>query len=434
MRAGVLVDVGSTVVKVARVNDQGELLGQSFFERDREGSIADQILGLLAESEHLHAGPIRICSSANGGLRVGIICLTRQYSGAVYRNQVLLAGANPVFVQTFDELEPDGRQVDMLLVGGGVDCDDPAPLRLRLDAFNPSDYRFGTLVYAGSSALADGFARRWGAIAIENPLAESLRGSASSVFSAVRDAYLDDLVYKEGVSELARRFGVHIRPTPEIVNRGFHRAVLQQATTPIIGSAVLLDIGGATTDVHYTVEIVKDESDARPPGGTSVARYVFTDLGIVASRDSTLLQLRSHPRLYEFLSRVALGGEDVAERYRSLREGTLDADKVLLSYACIFLALDRFSEGRGPGLPIADLARISQLILTGGAGQAVDLPRVASLIGMLVAGSTTAPRIDVDRDYRIWVDGMTWEAEPATAPGTGGIAESMPEGGTTIAR
>ena len=44
----------------------------------------------------------------------------------------------------------------------------------------------------------------------------------------------------------------------------------------------------------------------------------------------------------------------------------------MLSYACLFLALDRFAKGRGPGLPTADLGRVAQIILTGGAAQSLD--------------------------------------------------------------
>src|SRR5204863_8342761 len=185
---------------------------------------------------------------------------------------------------------------------------------------------------------------------------------ASSVFEAVRRAYLDDLVYKEGISELQASLSKGIRPTPEVVNRGFQRAVLNASTIPVVSPCILLDIGGATTDLHYTVEVVRDESDARPPLGSSVARYVFTDLGIVASRDTLLLQLRSHPRLYEFLATVL--DENVREVYRLLREGECDLSPELLSYGCLFLALDRFASGRDTGLPTADLNRVAQIMLT----------------------------------------------------------------------
>ena len=139
----------------------------------------------------------------------------------------------------------------------------------------------------------------------------------------------------------------------------------------------------------------------------SVARYVFTDLGIVASRASTLLQLRSHPRLYDLLGRVA-EDDEIREMYQALREGEFEPSPRLLSYGCLFIALDRFAKGSSPGLPSADLSKVAEIILTGGAAQTLD-ESVASRVVNLVCGQGN-PRILIDRSYRIWVDGMTCSA------------------------
>ena len=145
------------------------------------------------------------------------------------------------------------------------------------------------------------------------------------------------------------------------MSSGFQRAILNGSKIGVIAPCLLLDIGGATTDLHYTVEIVKDGSGGRASslGSSSVARYVFTDLGIVASRDSLMLQLRSDSRLYEFLNAVL--PDDVTDTYRLLREGEYQPSPQLLSYGCLFLALDRFAQGRGPGLPTGDLAQVAQV-------------------------------------------------------------------------
>jgi hypothetical protein len=132
-------------------------------------------------------------------------------------------------------------------------------------------------------------------VVVANPLADTLSSRSNSVFEVLRRAYLDDLIYKEGVSELGSHLSQGIRPTPEVVSRGFQRALLKRSSLEVVGACILIDVGGATTDFHYTVEIVREDSDNRPAEGASVARYVFTDLGIVASRDSTLLQLRGDP-------------------------------------------------------------------------------------------------------------------------------------------
>jgi hypothetical protein len=141
-----------------------------------------------------------------------------------------------------------------------------------------------------------------------------------------------------------------------------------------------------------------------------VARYVFTDLGIVASRDTLLQQLRSHPQLYELL--CAVRGAEVRDLYAALREGEHEPSAELLSYACLFLAMDRFRTGRGPGLPTGQLDRVAQVILTGGAAQALDEAVVGRIVALLIAPSTPAPLIQIDRRYEIWVAGITWAEDP----------------------
>jgi MutL protein len=402
------MDIGSTIVKIARIGDGDKLIAQDFHPRDFQAGIETQVQSLLDNlAVPRESRDILVCSSANGGLRVGIVCLTKHFSGATVRDQVLLAGANPIFVHDFDDEAGNLSRVDILLVTGGIDCEDAGPLEKRLRRFQTQRYHFGSLVYAGNKYLAELFVELYPeAVVIPNPLATTLSSRTNSVFETVRRAYLDDLVYKEGVSQLRRNLSRGIRPTPEIVNRGFQRALMHRSDIQVAGACVLLDIGGATTDLHYTVEIIRDESDERPSRGLSVARYVFTDLGIAASRDSLLLQLRSHPRLYEFLSTVL--DEDVREAYRLLREGELQPAPRLLAYSCLFLALDRFAQGRGPGLPMADLSKVAQIMLTGGAAQTLTEEVVARVVDMLLPKKGSNPSVFIDRRYQIWIDGITW--------------------------
>lgn len=409
----IALDIGSTVVKVARLDDEGRLHSQQFFPRDFEAGVARQVRNVLAQlGIDAERDPILACSSANGGLRVGIICLTKHFSGAAFRNQVLLAGANPEFVHDLDEAHGDARRVDILLVGGGIDCPDAGPTEQRLRGFDPSRYRYGALVYAGNRFLADAFVQRLpGTTVIANPLCEALSSRVGSVFETVRRAYLDDLVFKEGVSELPVLLARSIRPTPEVASRGFLRSVLNRSTFTVVGACIALDIGGATTDLHYTVEVVSEDSLVRPASGVSVARYVFTDLGIVASRDTLMIQLRGHAQLYEFLS--AARGGDVRDVYAALREGEYEPPANLLSYACLFLALDRFAKGHGPGLPVGQVDQVAQIILTGGAAQSLDEAVVGRIIALL-APCMPPPLVQVDRRYEIWVAGITWTEDLST--------------------
>ena len=133
---------------------------------------------------------------------------------------------------------------------------------------------------------------------------------------------------------------------------------------------------------------------------------MFTDLGIAPSRDSLLLQLRSHARLYEFLCTVLV--EEVREAYRLLREGEYHPSPELLSYGCLFLALDRFAQGRGPGLPVAALGKVAQIIMTGGAAQGLVEDIVARVVNLLLPDGGSNPVVVIDRCYKVWIDGITW--------------------------
>lgn len=407
------VDIGSTVVKVARLDGYGGLASQQFHPRDPVAGIARQVVALLAGCGVDPAtDPVLVCSSANGGLRVGIVALTEHYSGATLRSQALLAGANPVFVHDLDRAAGDASRVDILLVGGGIDDVDAEPMARRLERFDGSRYRYHALVYCGNTHLAAAFVARYpGATVVPNPMRDTLGNRVGSVFETIRRAYLDDLVFKEGVSELPAALTRTIRPTPEVASRGFLRSVMNQSAFTIVGSCVALDIGGATTDVHYTVEVIAGDSDVRPTSGVSVGRYVFTDLGIAASRETLLLQLRNHPKLYELMA--AVGGRDVRERYAEFREGEREPDAELMSCGCLFLALDRFGKGQGPGLPKAALDTVAQVILTGGAAQALDERTVARVIRLVLAPDTPEPLVQIDRRYEIWVAGITWSDEGA---------------------
>lgn len=406
----IAIDIGSTIIKVAEIDSEGQLVKQKFHERNFELGIdrqVEHIFGRLPKGDD-----VLICSSANGGLRVGIVALTSHFSGSVLRNQALLAGGNPVFVHDFDQDKEDLRPVDVLIVGGGIDCADAAPLISRLERFRADAYRFDTLIYAGNRYLDERFNERFPeAHVVPNPLGEGLRGRTYSVWHALREVYLDDLVHKEGISELQNGLNTAIRPTPEVVSRGFHRLVSNHSSLPAVGPCILLDIGGATTDLHYTVEMLHNDSPVRPPAGVSVARYVFTDLGVFTSSDTTMRRLHAHPGAYEFLACVL--EEDTRDAYSSFRAGDYVPSPETLGYACLYLALHRFAHGTDPGLPVADLGRVAQIILTGGGAQLLDPTLAAEVAELFLTDDQVRPEILIDHRYQVWVEGVTWSMHPA---------------------
>lgn len=77
----------------------------------------------------------------------------------------------------------------------------------------------------------------------------------------------------------------------------------------------------------------------------------------------------------------------------------------------MFLALDRFAKGKGPGLPTGNLGVLSQIVLTGGAVQSLDEEVVLRLAALLMPDDCAPPLVQIDRRYQIWVGGITWRED-----------------------
>jgi hypothetical protein len=123
--------------------------------------------------------------------------------------------------------------------------------------------------------------------------------------------------------------------------------------------------------------------------------------------------LRGHPRLYELMGEVLTG--DLIDSYRLFREGEYQPSALLLAYGCLFLALDRFAHGKGPGLPTGDLNKVAQVILTGGGSQPLSEEVVSRVVRLVLSGDSSQPAVMIDRRYQIWVEGIAWSERAVAA-------------------
>src|SRR5829696_3219703 len=78
----------------------------------------DQVRALVAERR---AGSVRICSSANGGVRVGILGLSRRHSVVAAARAAVDAGGNVAYRRLFSDAPAPVPPVDVLVLVGGVD-------------------------------------------------------------------------------------------------------------------------------------------------------------------------------------------------------------------------------------------------------------------------------------------------------------------------
>jgi hypothetical protein len=398
-----LIDVGSTVIKALRLEEDGSLTN---FDRLRipGQSIAAQVHGTLAAM-----GPAprtMICSSANGGLRIGVLGLSRRYSGGVAVRMLEAVGANIAYHldwRAATEIATTQPPVDMLVVVGGIDSHSATSVRRALPALKLGYFPHDRLVYAGHRGAASEVKRLWPSAHVEpNLLQDGLAPSGTALTDYARLTYLDDIESKRDIVPLQRDSAVPIEPTPGVVSRAFQR-LYQRLASP----AILLDVGGATTDLHFTKELLDEDNVSGPLSGyPDVGRHVFTAYGVAESRASTVRALAGDARCVDFLS--ALWGADFRRVYVDLIDGHTD-DRTAFA-ACIFLALRQVSDARvDVNAPRLLLPRLATLALTGGASQALaaaDIQKAAEV----VLQRTGTLQVVLDSQYRWWSLGLLDEA------------------------
>jgi hypothetical protein len=158
---------------------------------------------------------------------------------------------------------------------------------------------------------------------------------------------------------------------------------------------ILLDIGGATTDIHYSKDLV-DENIVTE---NEYDRLVFKRLGVYKSRQSLILAAQSNEFVYELL--LHLG---VTENIYN--EQTDKATKILMQLA-IFLVLCKMSHYRQSYVNLR-LLQINSIVLTGGITKVLSQDEVETIIAFFyrkILSSGHNPVAVMDSNYDIWTLG-----------------------------
>ena len=399
----ILVDLGSTTIKYFRFDDSGLLSDSGFFARDYDEIVGKQASEIL-ENElayNQNSDIVKICSSANGGLKVGIIGYTERISAKWAAKAAFNSGANVCWALGSENLEGASMcSVDVLIVAGGASNSTTLNQSRWLKIIKQMNVNFEAIVFSGNELLHSEVQKLWPKIILtRNVLGKDLKWEGDELVETLRQAYLFDLVGRKGISNMKPFSAVPIIPTPAVVQKAF-KAILDSQTKFHFGTPLLmLDIGGATTDLFFGAELLPDDGylSPKPP----VNRHVFSDLGIFTSKDALLSRLSLSHRLSDFL--FALDPSSAEKNYLSLRENNNDfITPDFLAEACFFLALEACCDKANVS-PSLELNRVACILVTGGASQLCDpirLKRIANICGALNTD------LVLDDKYEVWLEGM----------------------------
>lgn len=250
-----LADFGSTYTKVRLVDHgAGELLARAEAPTTVGGDLMEGYAAALDAARNLLGGDFAIdeqlaVSSAGGGLRVAAVGLVADLTAAAARQAALNAGARVevVLAGTLDDGQLDQLQAarpEIVLFAGGTDGGQ-AELVLENARRLAARCLGGNAVVACNAAVAVEAAEllRGGGSRVEvaeNVMPELGRLEIDSTRAAILRLFLEHVIGGKRLSA-SPEFERMVRlPTPE--------AVLE--ATRLLGDVVVVDVGGATTDVH----------------------------------------------------------------------------------------------------------------------------------------------------------------------------------------
>ena len=305
MRPYLLVDFGSTYTKLTAVDLAGPaVLGcASALTTVEEGLTVGyhQALAQLAKEVGRLSYEARLaCSSAAGGLRLVAIGLVPELTVEAAKRAALGAGARVVGTYGFELTPSDLEEMlalkpDLVLLAGGTDGGNQSVLRHngRLLAASPLT---APVILAGNKSVApevEETLKRAGKICyrVPNVLPALDRLNLNPVQEKIREVFFARITRAKGLAEVEREIDGILMPTPAAVLAAAERL----ATGPGGGQGgwgdlLVVDVGGATTDVRSVAEGRPTRSQVFPAGlpEPRVKRSVEGDLGMRVSASALL--------------------------------------------------------------------------------------------------------------------------------------------------
>jgi uncharacterized protein (TIGR01319 family) len=436
-------DFGSTFTKACLVDvDDGRLLATTGHRTTLDGDVWDGWVACrerLAE-RHPAAGDADVlaCSSAGGGLRVGVVGNEELVTAEAGRRVALSSGGRVVQVTSGG---PDGHAVeallaaspDVLLLVGGTDHGNSEALLAAAKAVACSPWS-GPVVVAGNVDARDEAGSILADAGIPHVLADNVVPrigvlAPESARAAIREVFLAHVIGGKHLSQQAG-FAAKVRgATPDVVLSAV-RLLAEEA-----GDVAVVDVGGATTDVHSVVQV--DPEDAglarQVVAPTPAGRTVEGDLGMRWSAVDTVRSGRAAGLVddseYDDLARAARRRR--AEPAYLPDSGTERTHDERLAAVAAGVALRRHAgrqqvrfgpDGRLVEREGTDLREVGLLVGSGGVLRHHP-PEVAGRVLHAARGHDTeggwllprAPRTVVDRDYVLAAAGLLAVDHPQAA-------------------
>jgi uncharacterized protein (TIGR01319 family) len=424
------VDFGSTFTKAALVDgDDGALVATAAHPTTLATDVLDGYAAIRAELAGERVDEVLACSSAGGGLRLAVVGYEREVTAEAGHRVGLSAGAKVVHVSagTLDAAGVSALRaatVDVVLLVGGTD-DGNSEVLLH------NARRLGTariaapIVLAGNvdaqaEARADLESRGRTVVAVDNVLPRIGVLEPRPARSAIRDVFIRHVIGGKGLSR-SKDFAAMVRAaTPDVVLAGVEVLAdgAPDAGAAGAGDVLVVDIGGATTDVYSVITPEGEDAGLRKEIVQTLwrARTVEGDLGMRWNASGIVEAARAEHLLSpdDEATGLASYADGLATDPAYLPGPGSAGDRLDLRLAAlaVTIALRRHGRPPGPSAPPRPLKDVRLVVGSGGVLRHHDSAEQRRVMAGAVTdhgGGWRVPgdaRVEVDRRYVLFAAGL----------------------------
>jgi uncharacterized protein (TIGR01319 family) len=445
-----LIDFGSTYTKLRAVDLEcsrilGSGQGPSTVTSDVTVGMKAALLDLERRIGSLPRFKYRLaCSSAAGGLRMVTVGLVRELTAEAARRAALGAGAKLVGTFAYRLTRTDVERIvllkpDILLLAGGTDGGNSEVILHNAGVLGQCALAC-PIVLAGNREAADRVISALAGkevILCDNVMPEFNVLNIESARAAIRQVFIDRIVHAKGIDRAQAEFDQVLMPTPAAVLEGAKLLADGCPGRSGLGPLMVIDPGGATTDVHSIASGEPSSPGIIPQGlpEPRIKRTVEGDLGMrhnaaAIAEAVGIDKLAADARID--IGRVASLIETLAQDPEHLPqdpdEAALDqalaraAVKLAVTRHCGTVATVYTATGPVSVQYGKDLTGVGAVIGTGGALVHSTDPR--AVLEMSLASDAeplslrpTRPKLLLDREYLLYACGLLGAVEPEAAIG-----------------
>lgn len=265
----VLIDIGSTFTKVSAVNLGAARLVGRFQAPTTPANVneglQEALSGLTVGLEKLGIPACDVesarklaCSSAAGGLQMIAIGLVTDLTAEAARQAALGAGARVLKTYAFELTEDDRDEIaelqpDIILLAGGTDGGNYTNIIHNAKVLADLDLDV-PVVIAGNRSVAPEVAsylsKGFSTYITANVMPEIGRIEVEPARQVIRQVFMERIVQAKGLAKASELIDGIFMPTPAAVLRAGTLLSQGAGGHEGWGDLLIIDVGGATTDVH----------------------------------------------------------------------------------------------------------------------------------------------------------------------------------------